>query len=86
VDVLTVPATALQRGQDGLFVYVVNPDNTVGMQSVTVAAQTSGDPRVAVIERGLSAHDRVVVDGQYRLSPGARVIEAKAATAAGARP
>ncbi|WP_431856250.1 efflux RND transporter periplasmic adaptor subunit [Azospirillum sp.] len=69
---LTVPAVAVQTGQEGRFVYVVKPDNTVDMRAVTVA-RTYGD--LAIIGSGLTAGERVVVDGQSRLFPGAPVAE-----------
>ncbi|KQP49453.1 efflux RND transporter periplasmic adaptor subunit [Pseudorhodoferax sp. Leaf274] len=78
-DALTIPAQAVQRGQDGTFVYRVEPDGkTVQAQPVTVANVQDG---VAVIDQGLSAGQQVVVDGQYKLKPGAVIT----AAAAGAR-
>ncbi|MGB6154375.1 MAG: efflux RND transporter periplasmic adaptor subunit [Castellaniella sp.] len=69
---LTVPDAAVQRGAQGLFVYVVSADNTVRAQAVQVAFSQDG---FSVIEQGLAAEDRVVTDGQYRLHPGARIAE-----------
>lgn len=69
---LTVPAVAVQIGQDGRFVYVAKADGTVDMRSVTVA-RTHGD--LAVIADGLTVGERVVVDGQSRLFPGAQIAE-----------
>ena len=68
--VVTVPSPAIQRGPDGLYVYVIKPDGTVAMQSVTVSDMTSG---TSVVERGLVAGTRIVVSGQYRLQPGSHV-------------
>jgi len=86
-DALTLPSQALQRGQNGLFVYVVNADDRVRAQPVSVG---QGDALRTIITQGLKAGERVVVDGQYRLSPGALVVEAKAASsnsaAAGGKP
>ncbi len=67
---LTIPASALERGPDGLFAYLVQADSTVKVANLTVAEQT-GD--VAVIDKGLDAGDKVVTSNQYRLQPGARV-------------
>jgi multidrug efflux system membrane fusion protein len=79
---LTVPAAAVQRGQDGTYVYTVDAGNTVQSQKVQVASIQDG---IAVIDQGLSAGQRVVVDGQYKLKPGASVAEtAPGRTAAGA--
>lgn len=81
-NVLTVPAAAIQRGQDGTYVYLVNADNTASMQAVTVARIQDG---IAVVSNGLALDQRVVIDGQYKLKPGAKVVEGKpAAPAAGA--
>ncbi len=73
-EALTVPATAVQRSQTGNFAYVVEAEDKVRMQPIKVLQTENGK---AVIESGLSAGDRVVVDGHYRLTPGARVVEAK---------
>ncbi|MBV8503186.1 MAG: efflux RND transporter periplasmic adaptor subunit [Paucibacter sp.] len=71
-DALSVPAAAVQRSQDGLFVYVVGEENKVRVQSVSMREVDAN--RVQVTE-GLKAGDRVVTDGQYRLTPGARAQE-----------
>jgi multidrug efflux system membrane fusion protein len=76
-QVVTVPSPAVQRGPNGMFVYVIKDDSTVAMQAVTVTAMTGG---LAVIEKGLDAGTRIVVSGQYRLQPGSQV-QSSAATA-----
>jgi multidrug efflux system membrane fusion protein len=68
---MVVPASAIQRGASGTFVFLVNPDHTVSMRTVMVG-QTQDD-RVAVTS-GLMAGDIVVVDGADRLREGARVL------------
>lgn len=68
--VVTVPNTAVQRGPNGLFVYLVKPDKTVEMRSVGVGPITEDK---AVIASGLEQGDQVVTAGQYRLQPGATV-------------
>jgi multidrug efflux system membrane fusion protein len=73
-----VPAKAVERGQNGTYVYRIKPDDTVEVCPVTVRHIDEG---VAIIADGLTPDDRIVVDGQYRLQPGAR-IEARKATAA----
>jgi multidrug efflux system membrane fusion protein len=65
-----VPVTAIQRGPQGTFVYVVKADQTVEVRPVTVGPTTAAD---AVIETGLAAGDVVVVDGVDRLRPGSAV-------------
>lgn len=69
-----VPEAALQTGQAGLFVWVVKKDNTVEMRQVISSRTVEGQ---AVIDAGLRAGERVVTDGQLRLSPGTRVRESR---------
>ena len=69
-DVLTVPAGALQQGNQGAFLYVVLPDDTAAVRPVKVGAR-SGD-RVAILD-GIAAGDRVVLEGTDRLRAGAKV-------------
>jgi multidrug efflux system membrane fusion protein len=66
----TVPAQTVQEGPNGKYVYVIKDDNTVERRPVEVADVQDG---IAVVTKGLSAGDRVVVEGQYRLTSGARV-------------
>jgi len=75
---LTVPAAAVQRGPEGTYVYAVDADGTARVQAVAVAQIQDG---VAVIDQGLAAGQRVVVDGQYKLRPGLKVVEAPRAAA-----
>ena len=77
-DALTVPAAAVQRGPEGTYVYAVDADGTARVQAVAVAQIQDG---VAVIAQGLAAGQRVVVDGQYKLRPGLKVVEAPRAAA-----
>ena len=69
-QVVTVPSTAIQRGPDGMYVYVIKPDSTVAMQPVSVGQMSD---QTSVVEKGLQAGDKIVVRGQYRLQPGVRV-------------
>jgi len=71
-DSLTVPAAAVQRGQDSTYIWVVDAESKVSNVPVHVLQIADG---VAVIDKGLSANQRVVVDGQYKLKPGATVVE-----------
>jgi membrane fusion protein, multidrug efflux system len=64
---LTVPLDAVQQGPQGQFVFVVDPDHKVAMQPVSVRETLNGE---ALIDKGLSAGETVVVRGQYRLTPG----------------
>jgi multidrug efflux system membrane fusion protein len=68
--VTTLPTAALQRGSQGMFVYVVKEDSTVTVRPIK-AGPTEGD-RVAV-EAGVQPGERVVVDGLDRLREGAKV-------------
>jgi len=76
-NVVTVPSTALQRGPNGYYAYVVKPDNTVETRPIEVGQISAG---VAIVDDGVAAGERVVTAGQYRLQPGARV-EASSAVA-----
>jgi multidrug efflux system membrane fusion protein len=69
-NALVVPSQAVQTGQDGPYVYVVKDDLTVEARSVKPGPGAEG---VVVITKGLAAGERVVTDGQLRLSPGAKV-------------
>jgi len=68
--VATVPQQTVQQGPSGHYAYVIKPDNTVERRSVEVASIQDG---IAVITKGLAANEQVVVDGQFRLTEGARV-------------
>lgn len=67
---ITIPVPAVQHGPDGLFVYVVKPDQTVGQTNIQVGYEDAG---LAVVTKGLSGNETVVLSGQSRLAPGARV-------------
>jgi membrane fusion protein, multidrug efflux system len=81
---LTVPAGVVQQGQQGVFAYVIKPDNTVEKRNITVAQITNGQ---ALIDSGLAANEQVVVDGQSKLQPGSHVtvLHGKAAQEAAAQ-
>ena len=72
-DAVTIPEAAVQRSQQGLYVYVVKPDGTAGVQPVELRQSEGG---TAMVTRGLAGGERIVVDGQYKLKPGATVVEA----------
>jgi membrane fusion protein, multidrug efflux system len=67
---LTVPLDAIQQGPQGSFVFIVGQDNKAIVRPVSVR-QTFGAE--ALVEKGLNAGDTVVLQGQYRLSPGTLV-------------
>jgi membrane fusion protein, multidrug efflux system len=83
-DGLTVSAAVVQQGSKGPYAYVVNPDSTVAIRPIKVAQISDGQ---ALIDSGLKADEQVVVDGQYKLQPGAHVtlLHGKAAEEAAAQ-
>lgn len=70
-----VPNVAVQNGQQGTFVYVVDDDSRVHLKTVQVGITTETSSQIL---GGLSDGDRVVVDGTDRLIEGARVRVRKA--------
>jgi multidrug efflux system membrane fusion protein len=70
VDALVVPATAVQTGPEGQYVYVIGDDMTADLRRVTV---TRTDGERAIVEKGLAKGERVVTRGQLRLGPKTRV-------------
>ncbi len=69
-DAVTVTADTVMQGPNGPYVYVLDNTDTAQRRTVTVAATQDG---VAVISKGLKAGERVVTEGQYRLTDGAKV-------------
>lgn len=72
-QMVSIPTVAVQPSQNGPFVYVIKPDNSVEQRPVTVAL-TEGDD--SAIASGLKSGERVVTDGQARLKAGAVVHDA----------
>lgn len=69
-NAVVAPATAVQNGPNGQYVFVVGPNNTVALRDVKIA-RTEGDD--TVIASGLAPGDTVVTAGQLRLAPGTRI-------------
>jgi multidrug efflux system membrane fusion protein len=69
-DTILVPSQAVQTGQDGSFVFVVERDMSAKPRPVVVGDSLEGQ---TVIKSGLRAGETVVTDGQLRLFPGAKV-------------
>lgn len=69
-NVVTVPAQAVMAGPNGSYIYVINADTTVHRVNVAVLDRQGS---IAVIDKGLSGGEKVVVDGQYRLDEGVKV-------------
>ena len=72
-NVVTVPTSAIQRGAPGSYVYVISADNTVSVRQVSTGPV---DGNITAINSGLSAGERVVIDGTDRLRDGLKVIVA----------
>lgn len=68
-----VPTAAIQRNTQGAFVYLVKPDQTVTMRTVSVGTT---DGKVSAVE-GLELNDVIVVDGFDKLQDGVRVVACK---------
>ncbi len=68
---LIVPAAVRQRGPQGDYAFVIKPDQTVEVRALKVAQNEDG---VVLIDEGLQEGERVVVDGQYKLEAGSKVI------------
>jgi len=69
-NAVVVPSEAVQKGQDGSYLYVIKPDNTAEYRQV-VAGDALNDE--SVIEKGVQAGETVVTEGQLRLVPGSPV-------------
>jgi len=69
-NVVTVPQSAVQHGTQGLSAYVVNDQQRAELRPIEVGESNSDS---AVVTKGLSAGERVVTAGQYRLQNGALV-------------
>ena len=85
-DALTIPASALQRGPQGLFTWVII-DDKAQMRPIKVGPPTE---EVTIVTAGLEAGESVVTEGQYKLQPDAPVTvtasKSAAATAAATMP
>jgi membrane fusion protein, multidrug efflux system len=68
---VTVPAAAVQIGPNGRFVYVVRSGETVELRPIKV---TQTESNVSLVGTGLAAGEQVVTSGQFRLTPGAKVV------------
>jgi multidrug efflux system membrane fusion protein len=70
-NVLAVPLVGVLRGPEGPFAFVVQPDETVRQQPLSLGLLT---PTHAVVTQGLAEGERVVTSGSLRLNPGAQVV------------
>jgi multidrug efflux system membrane fusion protein len=69
-NAVVIPSQAAQTGQQGAFVFVVQPDLTVEARPVTLGRVVGSE---TVVEKGLQPGEKVVTDGQLRLAPGTKV-------------
>jgi multidrug efflux system membrane fusion protein len=69
-NAVVVPEQAVQRGPNGLYAYVVTPGSKAELRSIEVG-RIEGDQ--ALIDKGLSPGERIVVSGHYRVQPGGAV-------------
>jgi multidrug efflux system membrane fusion protein len=69
-NAVVVPEAAVQPGQEGSFVYLVDEENKVRVQPVKVARQIGGD---VVIASGVKPGDRMITEIPQALQPGATV-------------
>ena len=82
-DGLTIPTDAMQQGANGMFVYVVGPDNKVTTTPIEVQQRERG---TALVSHGLQANQTVVEQGQYNLVDGTTVVASKPDQVANASP
>jgi multidrug efflux system membrane fusion protein len=80
---LAIPTPAIQRGQKGLFAWVVTDKSTVEARPIELGP-VSGD--LTIVTAGLSDGERVVTNGQYRLQVNATVAVSTAAASTGGAP
>jgi len=67
---VTVPTAALQRGPNGLFVWVATPDMRAAMAPVEAGPTYEG---LTVAKKGINEGDQVIISNQYRLQPNVRL-------------
>ena len=79
-EAIVLPETAVQPGQDGSFVYLIDENNKVKVQPIVVARQLGGE---VVVGSGVKPGDRVITEIPQALSPGATVQLAGAETKGG---
>jgi len=71
-NTVMIPAVAVQSGQKGPFVFAAKDDQTVEMRNIELAGV---EGYLVAVSKGLEGGERVVVEGQLRLTNGARVTE-----------
>ncbi|HEX4675915.1 MAG TPA: efflux RND transporter periplasmic adaptor subunit [Steroidobacteraceae bacterium] len=81
-NAVVIPAAAVQEGPRGPYVYVVTPDRTAELRPVRIGQRLAEQ---AVVSEGLRGDEDVIVEGQFRVEPGAAV-DLTAAPVANATP
>jgi membrane fusion protein, multidrug efflux system len=79
-NAVTIPPAAVQRGPSGLYAWVVNKDDTADQRAIETMPVNN---EITIVTHGVSAGERIVVNGQSRLEPGSGVAP-KTATASAA--
>jgi multidrug efflux system membrane fusion protein len=69
-DATVVPASAIQNGQQGHYVFVAKEDGTVELRSVQMSRTAGAE---AVVRNGVTPGEIVVTEGHLRLVPGSRI-------------
>jgi membrane fusion protein, multidrug efflux system len=69
-NAIAIPTSAIQRGPNGYFAYVVKPDSTVEARKLQLGPANDG---ATIVEQGLTENENVVTAGQGRLQPGTHV-------------
>jgi len=69
-DAVVIPYSAVQISHQGPFVFVAKDDNTVEMRPIKPGQRLDND---IIVDHGLQANEKVVLDGQLMLSPGAKI-------------
>ena len=69
-DAVVIPDDAIQHGADGLYTFVVDPDNKASLRKIKVSQSVDGR---SVVDEGLTPGQRVITSGQYRVQPGSLV-------------
>jgi membrane fusion protein (multidrug efflux system) len=82
-ELTVVPTAALATDQTGRFVFVVNSDNVVEQRRLSVGIERNG---LVEVRDGLEPGERVIVQGQQRVRPGAKVNPQPLPQATGASP
>jgi multidrug efflux system membrane fusion protein len=82
-NALTIPSSAVLRGPDGAFTYVVKADSTAEVRPITLGDELNG---VTLVTAGLKPGEMVVTSNQYRVQPGSRLAVVKPADDAAAAP